>query len=296
MPLVELADVRAGFGPVEVLHGVDLTLDAGEIYGLLGPNGAGKSTTMAVIAGLLPATSGRISVLGQDPLLDGNAVHARCGMLPEQSGFYDWMTATEYLGWFGRLYDDALDEDNLEARLAQVGLAPRPGQRIGTFSRGMKQRLGLARALINAPELLLLDEPTNGLDPRGRREIHDILLAGILICTHLLDDVDRLCRRIGILRDGKTVLEGTVADLLAPRGAARFRLRLHREPPAAAWPAFLHPVAYEDQWYVLDLDPTVAPSTAWRQLLADGWAIDEVRYAGGGLEALYMSATEAPMA
>ena len=130
------------------------------------------------------------------------------------------MTAIDYLGFFAQLYGYVRSPREILDRLGQVGLDFRPRQTIGTFSRGMRQRLGLCRALIGNPELLILDEPTNGLDPRGRREVHDVLIAlsqrgvGILLCTHLLDDVDRLCHRIGIIVHGRTVAEGSIAELI----------------------------------------------------------------------------------
>jgi ABC-2 type transport system ATP-binding protein len=205
-----------------ILKGVELHLETGEIYGLLGPNGAGKSTTISVLTGLRAAASGKLAVLGLDPWTQKKAVHARIGVLPEQSGFYDWMSAREYLHWFGCLYGRTLSAAELRAHLARVGLEEGDSGAIGTYSRGMKQRLGLARALINDPELLILDEPTNGLDPRGRREIHDVLLdlsrqhrVGVLLCTHLLDDVERLCTRIGIIHQGRTAVEGRLSELLS---------------------------------------------------------------------------------
>src|SRR5262249_38096697 len=153
--------------------------------------------------GLLAPDAGTVRVFGHDPRREARAVHANLGVLPEQGGFYDWMTAERFLRFFAQLYGRSLCAAELHDRLDRVGLAPRVGQRIGSYSRGMRQRLGLARALLLEPPLLILDEPTSGLDPRGRRDIHDILLglaergAGILLSTHLLDDVDRLCRRIG---------------------------------------------------------------------------------------------------
>jgi ABC-2 type transport system ATP-binding protein len=295
MSIVELRDVRAGFGATEVLHGVSLTVERSEIYGLLGPNGAGKTTSLAVIAGLLRATGGVVRVLERDPAIDSRAVHAGSGVLPEQNGFYDWMPAEDYLRFFARLHGRRLERTGIAERLRRAGLAPRPGQRIGTFSRGMKQRLGLARALINEPQLLLLDEPTNGLDPRGRREFHDLLLdlarngVAILICTHLLDDVDRLCRRIGILDRGRMVLEGAVAELAG--GGTRYRLRLSAEPPEAP-PVGFTVAGREGPWWIVELHRDIQPSVAWGVLIGAGWPIMEIRPASSSLEEAYLRATE----
>lgn len=297
---IEISDLRLSLGATPILHGVDLSVDKGEIYGLLGPNGAGKSTTIAAALGLLTADAGRIRVLGKDPRAEANRLYARIGVLPEQNGFYDWMTGAEYLHFFAALHDRRLSSADLQVRLARVGLHPRPGQRIGTYSRGMRQRLGLARALLADPELLILDEPTNGLDPRGRREIHDILLelsgdrgVGVLLCTHLLDDVDRLCKRIGVIVDGRTVAQGVIADLVRVHNRrCRFRLRLTGEVPRAEAPASAVVVGREGEWHIVDLHPSVDPQAAWRDLLGAGWPIVEIRRDGGGLEDVYLSLTE----
>jgi ABC-2 type transport system ATP-binding protein len=223
--LVELRNVRAmrgsGRARREVLHDVSLSVAAGEICGLLGPNGAGKSTTIAVIAGLLPATGGVVSLFGSLP--PGEALVPHYGVLPEQNGCYDWMTAFDYLDFFLRLHGRRLVPTDIAARLRQVGLeAAAHRQPIRSFSQGMRQRLGLARALVNDPALLILDEPTAGLDPRGRRDVHDLLIGlsrsrgvGVLLCTHLLDDVDRLCQRVAIIGEGRTLCEARVEEIRA---------------------------------------------------------------------------------
>lgn len=297
---IEISDLRLSLGNIPILHGVDLSVGKGEIYGLLGPNGAGKSTTIAAALGLLPIDSGRLRVLGKDPRAEAIGVYARIGVLPEQSGFYDWMTAAGYLRFFAALHGLRPNTAEVRERLARVGLRPRPGQHIGTFSRGMRQRLALARALVADPELLILDEPTNGLDPRGRREIHDILLelsaehrVGVLLCTHLLDDVDRLCKRIGIIVAGRTVAQGVIADLVRthiPR--ARFRIRVAGDisDATALVPAVV--VGREGEWHIVDLQPNVDPHTAWRKMLEAGWPILEIRRDGGGLEDVYLGLTE----
>jgi ABC-type multidrug transport system ATPase subunit len=298
--LIEIDQLRLSLGGVPILHAVRLSLDRGEIYGLLGPNGAGKSTTIAAALGLLKPDAGWIRLLGKDPRANAPELYRSVGVLPEQNGFYDWMSAEDYLGFFAGLHGSKLTGNEARRRLAMVGLEPRARQPIGTYSRGMRQRLGLARALICEPSLLILDEPTSGLDPRGRREIHDVLLelagrgVGVLLCTHLLDDVDRLCRRVGIIAEGRTVAEGTIADLLRSEDRlARFRLRLAGDPPAADEAGHeVRLVAREGDWRIIDLDPAIAPQTAWRELLLRGWPIAEIRRDAGGLEDVYLSLTE----
>ena len=298
--LVNISSLQVSLGGVAILHDVHLTLDAGEIYGLLVPNGAGKSTTIATALGLLTPDAGEVRIFGMDPAREAARIHRQLGALPEQNGFYGWMTALDYLRFFDRLYGRNSSDSELQERLAQVALSPRAGQRIGTFSHGMRQRLGLARAMLADPALLILDEPTNGLDPRGRREVHDILLGlsnrgvGILLCTHLLDDVERLCHRVGIIVQGRTVAEGSIGDLVQAAGSSvRFRLRLAGEPPVSR-PDNL-PVtvlARDGEFCLIDLEPGVAPAQAWRELLQRGWPIIEIRREGGGLEDVYLGLTE----
>lgn len=299
--LVEIRELKLNLGTHAVLRDVSLTLQKGQIYGLLGPNGAGKSTTISVVTGLRAPTSGSVRVLGLDPAADALHLHSRIGVLAEQAGFYDWMSAGDYLMWFASLYQKNLDKTEIASLLGRVGLEGQSPAPIATYSRGMRQRLGLARALINQPELLILDEPTNGLDPRGRREIHDVLLdlsanhgVGILLCTHLLDDVDRLCTRIGIIAQGQTVLEGSIADLLSAQHAAvRYRLRVEPGATAEQLPADITLLASAGDWWHVEIVSTIEPASAWRKLLDAGIRVDEIHREGGGLEELYMAVTEA---
>lgn len=299
---IDLDEVKLTIGSTPILKGVSLSLQAGEIYGLLGPNGAGKSTTISTALGLLKPEAGTARLFGQDPCVAGERLRSRVGVLPEHNGFYDWMSADRYLSFYGQLYGRLLSPSEIERRLTLVGLVPRARQQIGTYSRGMRQRLGLARALIADPELIVLDEPTNGLDPRGRRDVHDVLMtlaangAAILLCTHLLDDVERLCSRIGFIVDGRTVAQGQLSKLLAERGQGRqFRLRLSGSPPAIdvdCRPAKL--ISREGEWAVVDIDPSRKPEDVWREMMFRGWPIVEIERAKGGLEDLYLDLTAAP--
>jgi ABC-2 type transport system ATP-binding protein len=298
--LLHIDGLRQSIGGHEILHDVHLSLGKGDIYGLIGPNGAGKSTTIAAALGLLTRSAGRIEVLGHDPQTEAALIHARLGVLPEQNGFYDWMSAPEYLEFFAALYGRVSAKANIEKYLGRVGLTAPTDQPIGTFSRGMRQRLGLARALVPDPQLLILDEPTNGLDPRGRREIHDILSelaangVGILLCTHILDDVERLCHRIGIIVEGRTVAEGGIVDLVGESAhRSRFRLRLRDAPPkSASHPSAFKVIAHQGEWWSVNLDPAISPEAAWREALFSGWPIIEIEREGGGLEDLYLALTE----
>lgn len=223
-------------------------------------------------------------------------------MLPDPNGFHDWMTAPDYLAFLAGLYGGALDKASVARRLEAVGLAPRRGQGIGTFWRGMRQRLGLARALIADPVLLVLDEPTAGLDPRGRREMHDLLAGlarrgvGVLLCTHLLDHVERLCARACFIADGRTVAERRVEDLLRSRTGSHARFRLEMSgpvPDAAPAPAHVRVLAHTRGSALVEVDSAVLPDAAWRELLFLGWPIVAIAREGGGLEAFYMDVVHA---
>ncbi len=222
---IEIADLKLVLHGRPILNGIRMSMREGEIYGLLGENGAGKSTTLSVATGLRAATSGKVAVLGMDPVRRRADLHRAIGVLSEQGGFYGWMTAHDSLRWFAQLYGIRLSRGAAADLLVRVGLDPGNRGPVRVFSHGMKQRLGLARAILHRPRLLILDEPTNGLDPRGRKDIHDLLTdlnrregVGILLCTHLLEDVEQLCGRIGVIRRGETLVEGGLAELAVPRG------------------------------------------------------------------------------
>lgn len=299
--MIDIDNLRLNIEGKEILKGIDLHLRPGDTYGLLGPNGAGKSTIIFALLGLRAYESGRVSVLGGDPAQDAVSIRRGVGVMPEKAGFYDWMTAPAYLKWHGRLYDFPSTDQDLGMMLEKVGLGAEARRTIGTYSRGMKQRLAVARALMPRPKLLILDEPTNGLDPKGRREIYDLLVefasdgrAGVLLCTHLLDDVDRLCNRIGIIDNGRARLEGSIADLLAEQGGGqRYRLRLETAPDIAGLPAGVGVLGHEGGWWHVQaqVKPSEGPSALWSELWRLGWKIMEIRSEASSLEELYMSHT-----
>jgi ABC-2 type transport system ATP-binding protein len=199
------------------LDGLNFTVEQGDIFGFLGPNGAGKTTTIRILTAILKADSGNVLVDGHDVFKEPMAVKRVINALPESNGYYEWMMAREYLEFFSNLYEEKMSREEINELLEIVGLHGKESNLICSYSRGMKQRLGIARALINRPKLLFLDEPTNGLDPKGRRDIHDLLInlnrkhgTTIFLSTHLLDDVERLCNRTAIINYGKIVRIGEV--------------------------------------------------------------------------------------
>jgi ABC-2 type transport system ATP-binding protein len=199
----------------------------GSIFGFLGPNGAGKTTTLRILTGLARPSHGTVRVLGHDAATAGNTVRAEIGFLPDVPGFYDWMTAEEFLRFAGRLF--GIPRRTLDERVGVLlGLAGLEGvtTRVGGFSRGLKQRLGVAQALINAPSLLLLDEPTSALDPMGRKDVLEMLasLKGrttIFFSTHILSDVERICDTVAILDAGRVVVQAPIEELKARYGASK---------------------------------------------------------------------------
>lgn len=210
------------FGQKRALDAVDLSVEEGSIFGFLGPNGAGKTTMLRLITGLAAPTAGSIHVLGQPIATAGNAVRSQIGFLPDVPAFYNWMTAEETLRFAGRLYgmNGAPLDDRVETLLGMAGLG-KVGTKIGGYSRGMRQRLGVAQALINAPRLLLLDEPTSALDPMGRKDVLDFIasLRGrttVFFSTHILGDVERVCDTVAILDRGKVVAQAPL-DVLKDR-------------------------------------------------------------------------------
>jgi len=235
-PAVELVDVRKVFRTAAALDGLSLRVPEGSVFGFLGPNGAGKTTTLRILAGLARPTSGEAHVLGHDVAGAGGDVRALIGFLPDVPAFYKWMTAPQYLRFAGSLF--GLRGDVLDVRVAALldlaGLV-RVGMRIGGFSRGMKQRLGVAQALVNAPRLLLLDEPTSALDPIGRREVLDMVAAlrgrtTVFFSTHILADVERVCDTVAIIDHGRVAAHAPIDELRLRRGGLN-RLAVEVDEP-----------------------------------------------------------------
>jgi ABC-2 type transport system ATP-binding protein len=209
-----------GRARVYAVDDLNLQIRPNEVFGLLGPNGSGKTTTIKMLLGLLHPTKGHALVLGGDGT--NPKITKRIGFLPEESYLYRFLNARETLDFYGRLFglDSKTRQVRIEALLEMVGLKAVASRPVGTYSKGMARRIGLAQALINDPDLLILDEPTTGLDPIGTRQIKDLILRlaergkTVLLCSHLLGDVEDVCHRIAILYGGKVQAQGRVRDLL----------------------------------------------------------------------------------
>ncbi len=243
MSVIEIRDLVKDFpGGVwkrrafRAVDGLSLDVERGEVFGFLGPNGAGKTTTLKILMGLLGPTSGSASILGQP--VDRVAMRRRIGFLPEHPYFYDYLTAQELLVYVGRLFGLRAPElgRRVDALLERVGLAQARNQQLRRFSKGMVQRIGIAQAIINDPEVVFLDEPMSGLDPLGRREVREVIASlkargvTVFFSSHILPDVEALCDRVAILNRGRLQQSGALHDILNVAISGHEVILAHVEP------------------------------------------------------------------
>ena len=216
MTAIELRGVRKEFGDVTAVSDLDLTVQEGEVYGFLGPNGAGKSTTIDMLLDLVRPTAGTVRVLGRDATGDGVAIRQRTGVLPDGFSVYNRLSGRKHVEFAVRSKEA---DDDPDALLERVGLLDDADRKAGGYSKGMRQRLALAMALVGEPDLLVLDEPSSGLDPAGAKEMREIVQteadrgATVFFSSHILEQVDAVCDRVGILRNGELVAEDSVEGL-----------------------------------------------------------------------------------
>ena len=244
MALVDASSLTKRFGSFTAVDGIDFTVEHGEAFGMLGPNGAGKSSTMRMVGCVSPVTSGSLRVLGMDPAVDGRAIRARIGSVPQDDTLDTELTVWDNLMVYGRYF--GIPKADVRARatelLAFFQLADRRDDRVNPLSGGMKRRLTVARALINQPELLLLDEPTTGLDPQARHllweRLYQLKRSGVtlLLTTHYMDEAEQLCDRLVIMDRGRIVAEGSPRELIqrhATREVVELRFATTDEQEAA---------------------------------------------------------------
>ncbi len=243
MTAIQTENLSKTYGQIKALDGLTLTISPGIVFGFLGPNGAGKSTTIRLLTGLAKPTAGHGRIAGV-AITDSNRLARKLGYLPEEPAFYPWMTPVEFLDHVGRIFGlpAAERKQKVSSLLEQVGLESARKRRIAGFSRGMRQRLGLAQALINKPEVLLLDEPASALDPAGRKEVLDMIYqlrneCTVFMSTHILADVERVCDRIAIIDQGKLIVEARQDELLARYSLPAFELECEpgQEEQFDAW-------------------------------------------------------------
>jgi ABC-2 type transport system ATP-binding protein len=235
--VIETENLTKRYNGTTVVNGISFSVARGEIFGLLGPNGAGKTTTILMLLGLSDISAGRARVLGHDPVREPLAVKRQVGYLPDQVGFYDNLTAAENLRYTGRLMglERAERQERIKASLAHVGLTDVTDKRVATFSRGMRQRLGLAEILMKEAKIAILDEPTSGLDPQATVELLSIIRdlknrgVSVLLSSHLLERVQSVCDRVALFNQGDIALIGTVPELGRKVLGGGFRVEVEAE-------------------------------------------------------------------
>lgn len=238
--MIEAHGLTKRYGSFTAVDNLDLVVRRGEVYGLLGPNGSGKTTTILMLLGLTEPTAGTVRVVGFDPARQPLSVKSRAGYMPDEVGFYDELTARENLAYIARLngIPRAEAERRIATALERVGLGDVADKRVAAFSRGMRQRLGVADVLIKQPQLIIMDEPTQGLDPEGAREFLQIIGGlsrdgiTILLSSHLLYQVQVVCDRVGLFHRGRKVLEGSVNELAQQVLGSAYRVSVQAVGPA----------------------------------------------------------------
>lgn len=225
------------YGKVAALNGLDLSVEEGSVFGFLGPNGAGKTTTVKLLTGLSTSSGGRAWVAGEEVSSNATSLRSKIGYLPEEPAFYNWMTGREFLSFVGKLHHLPSREirQRCDELLELVDLQEASGRRIGGYSRGMRQRLGIAQALINRPRILFLDEPCSALDPMGRRGVLSVIErlqaeTTVFMSTHILSDVERVCDVVGIIDRGELITKARTEQLRERYARSVFEVQFEEDP------------------------------------------------------------------
>ncbi|MGA2556073.1 MAG: ABC transporter ATP-binding protein [Verrucomicrobiota bacterium] len=305
IPAVATVGLTRVFGNITALNCLDLTVNQGDLFGFIGSNGAGKTTTLRILATFLAPSAGTAKILGYDVVREADAVRHIIGYMPDFFGVYKDMEVTEYLDFFGACYKipTAQREKTVADVLELVGLTEKRGSIIGALSRGMQQRLGLARVLIHDPRLLLLDEPASGLDPRARIEMMAILQElqrlgkTIIISSHILSELQTLCNRVAIIEKGKLIYSGPVQGVRQQMSTGLIYWVLPEGDPAAAiavlkaLPVVAEAVAVDGQVRVTFANPDVHPSILAETLVRGGVKITGLWEDELGLEEVFLRVT-----
>ncbi|PZG23475.1 multidrug ABC transporter ATP-binding protein [Nonomuraea aridisoli] len=295
---IEVRDLHQKYGDFEAVRGIGFEVGPGELYALLGTNGAGKTTTLDVLEGYAAPTSGRVRVLGHDPIKERAAVRHRMGIVLQEAGFYKDLTVDETVSAWRRWTPRAQGTAEV---LERVGLLGRREVRVSQLSGGEKRRLDLALAVLGRPDVLFLDEPTTGLDPEARRNVWDLVRAmvdegaTVLLTTHYLDEAEQLAHRLAIMHSGRIVTEGTVAGVLGERGT-RITFRLPGVSPSdLPYPPGRgrRSVRHDGTAFTVE---THQPQQDLRELLAwadtHGWELDGLEVRRPSLEELFLEVAE----
>jgi ABC-2 type transport system ATP-binding protein len=298
--MIEVQDATKRFGATWAVRGISFTVREGEIVGFLGPNGAGKTTTLRMLAGVFPPSSGAVRIAGHDVLAEPLQCRRAVGYFAENAPHYPELSVTEYLRFVARLKRIPRERraGAIEHALAACALETVGGRRIGTLSKGYRQRVGLAQALLGDPEILILDEPTIGLDPGQVVEIRDLIggLRGtrtVLFSSHILSEVEALCERVIVVARGRLVAEGTAPEL-ATRLGARQRVIVRVAGPADAVAAALRAVPdvdrveQSDGRFVVEGGGTMLAERVGRAIQQGGWPVVELRQESLDLENIFL--------
>jgi ABC-2 type transport system ATP-binding protein len=300
--MIRTEDLSKNFDQFIAVDGVDLEVGKGEVLALLGPNGAGKTTTVRMLTSILKPTRGRAWVAGYDVIEEPAKVRASVGVLTEHHGLYQRMPAHEYLDFFGQIYrlDKAKRHERIEYLLTQFALIDAIDRRIGEFSKGMRQKLALARAMLHDPEVLLLDEPTSAMDPESSRMVRDAIkqLRGanrsVIICTHNLAEAEDLADRIAIIRHGRIINKGTPAELRDQLlGRPSYRITFKQDVNGKA-PEFPDQVRSEqvsaNQYTFHSEDPQDLNPRVLKALMDQGFEVVSLQEVPRSLERVYLQA------
>src|SRR5882672_5776894 len=305
LPAVQALGLTRTYGTMVALNALDLTVHQGDLFGFIGSNGAGKTTTLRILATFLAPSAGQALVLGHDVVRDADAVRHVIGYMPDFFGVYKDMEVTEYLDFFGACYKipTAQREKTVNDVLELVGLSEKKGALIGALSRGMQQRLGLARVLIHDPQVLLLDEPASGLDPRARIEMMAILQElqkmgkTIIISSHILSELQTLCNRVAIIEKGKLIYSGPVQGVRDQMSTGRIVwVRVAGDQAGAlellkSRPEIAEATPVEGRIKITMVDHDKDASCIAETLVMGGVRLTELREAEIGLEEVFMRVT-----
>ncbi|MBN1937434.1 MAG: ABC transporter ATP-binding protein [Anaerolineae bacterium] len=308
MDAIRCAGLSKNYRDVQALKPLDLTVEAGSIFGFLGRNGAGKTTTMRLLAGLARPTSGSAWIMDIEATQADSTARQQFGYLPQDPTFYNWMTPREYLHYVAALFqmDAAERQQRVDEMLELAGLKDAAKRHIGGFSGGMHQRLGIAQAFIHRPPVLLLDEPTSSLDPAGRYEVLEMIagLRGqvtVFLSSHILSDIERVCDTVGIIHQGQLLLVAKRDELLARYATNVIALQVERESLPAldgfvaqvqAQPWVVGTTINEDELRISVSDPATSKQALWPLVAEHGLALSRYEWIHPSLEEIFLALSQ----